>query len=81
MIPGMTEKPVPADNRPETRIVIRRGIRSDLRAVIDLYDPYADKVTRLDLTAGPREEEIGSEVKKLRDKLERAGNRVSYVER
>ena len=64
----------------EARIIITRGQREDLRASIDVFDPYLNKHKRLGITAGPSQASIDAEVRKVKTQLERAGKRVSVKE-
>ena len=64
----------------EARIIITRGQREDLRASIDVFDPYLNKLNRLGITAGPSQASIDAEVRKVKTQLERAGKRVTVKE-
>lgn len=62
----------------EARIVISRGQRDDLKAVINVYEPATGKLTKLNMTSGPGEQRIEADVRKLAKQLERAGNFVTF---
>lgn len=65
----------------EARIVIRRGLRSDAKAIIDVFDVAANKLNQLNIPAGPMQDDIDREVRKLKVSLEKAGHQVSVIER
>ena len=65
----------------ETRIVITRGTRADLKAELDVYEPACGRLKRLAIPCGPRQSDIDREVYSLKQKLEAVGNWVTVIER
>ena len=68
-----------ADKR-EARIIIRRGHRADCLVDIDVYDPLTGKLTRFNDPAGPSQSSVDAAIIRLKNKLERAGNFVTFKE-
>jgi len=67
-------------DRPEARIILTRGTRLDLKAVVEVYDVNARKVVPFG-TCGPMQQDIDNTIVKMKNQLERAGNFVSVIER
>jgi hypothetical protein len=66
------------DEKPEVRIIVRRGQRLDLKVELSWYEPATRKETRTGMFVMPRD--VDREVYKLKESFERGGCRVTVKE-
>ena len=71
----------PLVNRREVRIIIKRGTRIDLKAVIDAYIPSENRFHEMGMLSGPKQDDIDRDVRKMKQQFERAGHWVNVLER